>query len=565
MIFYAVPADGVTVKRNAFHPRSAALCEKEIIMKENRIYPKVRFTGGAFAETLSNIYAETLNDLVAKYDDGSAGGYEKGFLHTSTYSHPGTCYYNQMWARDCGRGVLELVKQGFIEEASDVAEYFLNHITYGDHWSREIHMKNPILEKEVDGNFLIMLSLYQVWRYTGKTKGAEYLKRMSPVIEKYCGDILNSDCGGLLQSISELSGNPDVLYGVYGIYGNYGMLLALKAVAEMAEYSEVEFPRLNAAVLKLSDGLKRLVSDGSFTKVEKDCWFNGIDSRNMKAYDNVDFAGVTADFTASTRIIPFISEEDYKPLSEYAEINKNSYKYLRNAMSEGEYFRKYGFVSNTSWRGLGGRHDDTMCGYGQGFFTQSALYFDDVNCYSKCLEGIARLGYDGNVLNVLSDGELSPFVMHECFSYPNYEKALDHTFGAVNKGECNVMNNPGDEGNLVQETEVLKALRIAAGISAEGNTLKIAPKLTWHMNGLEVRDFPVFNGEKIVRVDLKYKIERYFREACVEITRGAEEFENTEVRFGPFSLSHKDVTEFTENAAWTVKKYKKGEKIIYKY
>ena len=51
----------------------------------------------------------------------------------------------------------------------------------------------------------------------------------------------------------------------------------------------------------------------------------------------------------------------------------------------------------------------------------------------------------------------------------------------------------------------------------------------------------------------------------MEITRGAEEFENTEVRFGPFSLSHKDGTEFTENAAWTVKKYKKGEKIIYKY
>ncbi len=534
--------------------------------KNIRIFPKVRFKGGEFAETLSNIYAETLNDLVAKYDDGASKEYEKGFLHTSTYQHEGTCYYNQMWARDCGRGVLELIRQGFVKEASDVVEYFLNHITYKDHWSREIHLQNPILEKEVDGNFLIMLSIYQAWRYNGKKNGEYYLKKLEPVVKKYCFDILNSKCGGLVESISELSGNPDVLYGVYGIYGNYGMLLALKAISEMADFHNFKFEDLNKSIEKLNDGLKNLISDGIFSKVEKNCWFNGIDSRNMKAYDNVDFAGVTADFSASTRIIPFISEEDYKPLDEFYDINYNSYKYLKYNMSKGEFFRKYGFVSNTSWRGIGGRHDDTMCGYGQGFFTQSALYFDDVNCYSKCLEGIARLGYDGNVMQVLSDGELSPFVMHECFCYPNYEKGLDHTFGALNKGECNVMNNPGDEGNLVQETEVLKALRIAVGVFAKGKTLIIAPKLTWHMNGIEVKDFPVFNGEKTVRIDFKYKIQRYFRTAYVEITKGAEEFDDIEVRFGPFALSHKgDNIVTSDNAAWIRKSFKKGEKIEYNY
>ena len=59
---------------------------------------------------------------------------------------------------------------------------------------------------------------------------------------------------------------------------------------------------------------------------------------------------------------------------------------------------------------------------------------DDVNVYTKCLEGIARLGYDGGVIEQLSY-EKNPFVMHECFNYDNYEQGLDTLSACTPKGE----------------------------------------------------------------------------------------------------------------------------------
>ena len=239
---------------------------------------------------------------------------------------------------------------------------------------------------------------------------------------------------------------------------------------------------------------------------------------------------------------------------------------MKEKMAEGYYFRKYGFVSNTAWSGIGGRHDDSMAGYGQGFFTQAALYMDDVNCYSKCLEGIARLGYDGNVIDVLSDGEISPFIMHECFHYENYEKALDHTFGALSEGRENVMNNRGDEGNLVQAAENLKAIRMSLGIRAEGKTLVVAPKLPWLSEGVEVSDFPVFTEKGMVRIGLKYSMLRYNRRAELVLTSGAENFQNVVVRFGPFSLSLKEENvQKSENAKWVIKKFNIGERMVFEY
>lgn len=79
------------------------------------------------------------------------------------------------------------------------------------------------------------------------------------------------------------------------------------------------------------------------------------------------------------------------------------------------------------------------------------------------VEGITRLAYDGEVLQNLSF-EMNPWLMHECFNYENYEEGLDHTFGTVSQGRPGVADNPGDEGNLVQETEIIKAMALVAGI-----------------------------------------------------------------------------------------------------
>ena len=99
--------------------------------------PKIRFEGCEFAHDMGRIFAENLADLIAKVDDGSRD-FPRGYMHTSTVPHPGTCYYDQVWARDAGRGVQELARYGFVEQAKMVVEFFLENKNFGDHWGRII-------------------------------------------------------------------------------------------------------------------------------------------------------------------------------------------------------------------------------------------------------------------------------------------------------------------------------------------------------------------------------------------------------------------------------------------
>ena len=48
------------------------------------------------------------------------------------------------------------------------------------------------------------------------------------------------------------------------------------------------------------------------------------------------------------------------------------------------------------------------------------------------------------------------------------------------------MENPGDEGNLVQEAEILKAFSIVAGVRCEGRRLTLMPRLPWLWDTMEL-------------------------------------------------------------------------------
>ena len=133
-----------------------------------RMYPRVKFTGNRFADRLSIIFAETLEDLLEKVEMNENPPYPKGFIHASTIDHEGACYYNQCWSRDAGRGVQELARLGFVEEARLCADYFLSFIRNHDHWGRTIDDNDDV--NEIDGNAHILNSLYQVWKSSGYDK-----------------------------------------------------------------------------------------------------------------------------------------------------------------------------------------------------------------------------------------------------------------------------------------------------------------------------------------------------------------------------------------------------------
>lgn len=527
--------------------------------------PRVRFVGDNFAQMATAIFAETLQDMINKIELGSDATYPAGFFHTSTEQKGVPQYYKDMWSRDCGRGLIELSRLGFKNYAMLIAKYFLSHKTFDDHWGRELHTKQPaIMSYELDGNVLITSGVCWAWRVNGKDKktGQEFCKGLESVVEWIDKQMTESPYHNLMPSISELSGNPSASYFVYSIFGNYGMNITLQQVKEMAEYCGQTTLANKASSLseKMKKALPHLISDGNFSYAPQGCWFNGIDGRNGHAYDMSEWDGTAWPTWHWTRQLPFILDYDYQTNSmagDFLQNHKASYELLKQWMGKGEYFRKYGFVSNTGWTGMGGRHDETMCGYGQGFFTQAALMADDINVYTKCLEGVARLGYDGGVIEQLSY-EKNPFVMHECFNFDNYEEGRDHTFGVNSKGRREIMENPGDEGNLVQEAEIIKAFSLVVGAGCVGKKLVLMPRLPWLWDSMECRDISVVdNNGKVHYINFTVQHQRWLRNCKVTIS-GAEGFDSIDIRFGPFPRMLKNNKGFeienSEKGCWIWKR-----------
>ena len=519
----------------------------------------MRFSGSDSAKQMSRIFAENVHDLTCKVDRGGNKDFEPGFLHTSTMRHEGTCYYDNMWSRDGGRGLIELCRLGFSEDALLVSRYFLNHINFDDHWGRiigDMDVTDVRMKFETDGNAMALLGLYNTWKINGKTEAIakELLEGAWPVVLWVKKMMEESPYGDLMPCITEMAGNPNARYMVYAIYPNYGMTAALAGLSQMASHAGIAtkadmLSGLSARLSKSLDDLlvsrknifnkgMGLVAFGEFSPVPEGCWKNGIDGRNGGEYILSEWDGTSWPVYHWTRQIPFVFDCDAGSLAlernHFHKIHTDSYNYLHGHMCNGEFFRKYGFVSNSGWTGMGGRHDETMCGYGQGLMTQAALMMDDVNTYSRLVEGMTRLAYDGNIVKPLTF-DMNPWVFHECFNYENYEEGIDHTFGVLCEGRYGIMDNPGDEGTLVQEAEALKAISMMAGVESDSSgKLMIIPRIPWDWDEVQVKDFPYIDGEGVMgRIDYKMEHERWLRKASIHITSSIP-VKEAEVRLGPF-------------------------------
>ena len=510
----------------------------------HRQWPRIKLRGTDLLNRIGVIYTQNLCDLLMKIDDGT-GTYPKGFLHTSTTPDSVPNYYHQMWSRDVGRGIMELVRAGFLTEAQIVEDCIFQYgMTYGDHFGRTI--ETGLGDHEVDGNINLLLAFYSLWRYSGSgiEKGQKLLNQVFPIFTWLKSVAERAPYDYLMPCKSEMSGNPDTEHFIFAVFASYGALAACEAYAELARTTEdsEKQAEIEALYTNLKRGLKKwLISRGQEgdqdTKTPPGVWLNGIDERTGKAAEEGDF-GPKFDIHRWTRQLPFIMDYDIahlsvaNPDSDLEYVNRRSYQYIKEGMCEGYFFRRYGFVSNTCFAGVGGRHDDTMAGYGQNYFTQAALLCDDVNVYTKCIDGIARLAYDGDVVEPLTL-DLNPWVMHECFCYPNYESGKDHTFGVNGDESRKIMHNPGDEGNLVQAAETLKTISMIAGITAQGKLLFLCPRLPWECSKAIVEDFPVPSpGNRIVRISYELCVDR--EENLMKLTLdGAGAFQELFLRLGP--------------------------------
>lgn len=542
--------------------------------------PVFEFDGCDTARMMNRVFAENIIDLLNKYDDGS-DNFDKGFLHTSTMPHEGTCYYAYEWTRDSGRGIIETARMGCVDKAKDAVRFLMSNKNMGDHWGRiaaqDRSMTSDVAGNscafESDGNALVLLAFYNTWKYDGKRMdfARDILESSKSVINWM--EKLMDECpyGDLIPSRSELSGNPTFNAElVYGIYPNYHAYHAIKALAEIAGF--IKDTSQSTRFSGIADRLKKSMLDNlvagripdnggrKITNVDEGCWINGLKSTDGKPFEHSTWGLTSFPVWHWTRQIPFIGNADLGIFelqdNEFKEINENSYRFILRHMNNGYYFRKYGFVSNTGWTGTGGSHDDTMCGYGQGFMTQASLMMDDVNTYSKCFDGMMRLAYDGNVTDNLSF-EMNPWLLHECFDYDNYEKGYDHTYGC--KGNSiNVYENPGDEGSLVQQAEPVKAMLMMAGICTDENDkLSLIPRMPWNFDVFNVSDMPYPGRHKTEYISMRLRHYRHLRKMNVEI-KSTEALNDASFRAGPFPLTARALDsslslEISGGAAWFTK------------
>jgi len=120
----------------------------------------------------------------------------------------------------------------------------------------------------------------------------------------------------------------------------------------------------------------------------------------------------------------------------------------------------------------------------------------------------------------------------------------------------------------VQETEIIKAIVLAAGIDdSRPNNLRIMPRIPWTWDEIILRDFPVVNADgNVARIEFRMLHERWLRKSSFSILSSLP-LNNVDVRIGPFPMYLKISSETgiqiekSKGGTWIWVKGLSGEKI----
>jgi hypothetical protein len=152
-------------------------------------------------------------------------------------------------------------------------------------------------------------------------------------------------------------------------------------------------------------------------------------------------------------------------------------------------------------------------GYGQGFVTQAALLLDRMKDVTPMLNWTAREVYDP---------QIKSFVVPEGVQ-------VDPTGHFVYR--------TGDQGNGVQEAEIIKALRIVIGVDDnQPDRLRVFPRMPYDWNEIAVEKYPILVSRegKTETALLQYKLERTAGRMNFDISSD-KDLGPIAIRLGPFS------------------------------
>lgn len=473
--------------------------------------PRVIFKGGTYATVLQNAFYANVQDMLAKVDPD-------GFYHTSTkgalswagvpWSAGGEfgtwrnnvgVYYTTSWSRDLGRTMQEFSDLGFIDPATrgldlalrdarmyqeDPSLTFHGH-PLPPHWSRVINRPDPALPFENDGHGLITLALYRLWQHL-PNRDAWLRAHWTDV--KAAGDWipwqfnhpeLSGAKDGVLHTTGESAGGNG-----YSVYADYICMTSLEGLARMADSigqtQSATLWRDRAAKMRSAMFAHYIISDPKYGSV----W-----TLTDAGWPN-----------KSTVLGPLILQADYTsygPQSDpkWQAADQAAYQRLIDT------YKPLGFYG---W----------AMGYGQGFVTQAALLLDRMNDATTMFDWTAKEIYDPRV------GAAS-FIVPE---------------GAQLDPTGRFIYRTGDQGNGVQEDEIVKAFRILIGIDdLDPQHLQILPRMPYGWKELAVDKYPALYSHdgKTDTAMVRYRLVRTPSQMDFDVS-ASKAIGPVSMRLGPF-------------------------------
>jgi len=479
--------------------------------------PRVVFQGTTYASALQNAFYANVQDMVDKIDaDGTyhtstrdalswAGDPRSAGGEFGTFRKDVGVYYGQAWSRDLGRSLQELTELGYLSQASHTADFAFRsaqtwarnpRLTYNGsplppHWSRVIDHPDFAQPLENDGHGLISLFIFKLW-LRQPDRDSWLRAHWSDV--KAAGDWIpwqfdHADITRAKDGVLYTTGESAAGKG-YSIYADYVCMDALLGLAQMAEsIGEAQSAALwrdRAAKMREAMLTRYAITDPKYGRV----W-------------TLQDAGWP---NKSTVLGPLIFLADYNGFAPqdddpaWRPINEASYQRLIDT------YLPFGFYG---W----------AMGYGQGFVTQAALLLDRMKDATTMLNWTAREVYDP---------EIHSFVVPEGVQVDPAGRFIFRT---------------GDQGNGVQEAEIVKIFRIMIGVDdTQPQRLRIYPRMPYGWSRMAVDAYPalVEREGKTEIAHLRYDLRRTGSRMSLQISADRS-LGPVAIRLGPFEKQPQSV------------------------
>jgi hypothetical protein len=472
--------------------------------------PRVTFKGNNYAVALQNAFYANVQDMLDKIDaDGTyhtstrnalswAGNPRSAGGEFGTFRKDVGVYYGDAWSRDLGRTMQELTELGFLAKTTPTADFAFrsartwaqspalkyNGTSLPPHWNRVINHPDFAQPFENDGHGLIALFIYKLWQRVPNRDA--WLRARWPDV-KAAGDWIpwqfdHADITGAKGGVLYTTGESAAGKG-YSVYPDAVCMTALEALAQMAdsigETQSATLWRDRAAKMRQAIPVRYVITDPRYGQV----W-------------TLDYAGWP---NQSTVLGPLIFLADYRGFApqdddpSWRPVNTAAYQRLIDT------YRPFGFYG---W----------AMGYGQGFVTQAALLLDRMKDVTPMLNWTARETYDA---------EIHSFVVPE---------------GAQVDPTGRYVFRTGDQGNGVQEAEIVKIFRLLIGVDDnQPQRLRILPRLPYGWSEIAISKYPAFveQNENRKAAMLRYDLRRTGRSLSLDISADRP-LGPVSMRLGPF-------------------------------